>query len=77
MDFGAVLKLRNAWQTFTANHPKFPEFLQAVKSHGPCEGMMIDISVTYPNGENLRSGIKVRESDLELIRMLSSLAKQQ
>ena len=29
MNFGSMLQLKNAWNTFTGNHPKFPRFLRA------------------------------------------------
>lgn len=73
MDFNAIMNLRRAWDTFRANHPKFPEFLGALKSRGAVEGTEILISVTYPDGQNLKAGIKLKASDTELIEKLSGL----
>lgn len=73
MDIGALLKLKSAWDTFSSNHPKFQPFLNAVRDKGIVEGTMIDIAVHYPDGSSLKSGIKVRQSDLELLDTVSSL----
>ena len=73
MDIGALLKLKSAWDTFTSNHPKFTPFLKAVRDRGICEGATIDIAVHYPDGSSLKSGIKVKQSDVELLETLSSM----
>lgn len=75
MDISALLKLRSAWSTFTANHPRFPGFISAVKNKGIAEGMMIEIAVTYPDGTSMKSGIKVKQSDLELLGTLADIGK--
>ena len=73
MNFDALLKLKTSWNTFCANHPKFPDFVRAVKNKGICEGAQIDICITYPDGSTLRSGIRVKESDAELLHTLGGL----
>ena len=73
MDFSALLKIKQAWSTFTANHPKVPDFLRNVASKGACENMEIAIAVRYPDGTEHKTGIRVKESDLELLEILRSL----
>ena len=34
IDFGSVMKIKNAWDTFNRNHPKFMPFCQAVGRDG-------------------------------------------
>ena len=75
MDFNSLLRLKSAWDAFTANHPKFPSFLQAVKDKGVMENMTIDITVTYPDGNTLRSGLRVKESDIALLNSLADMGK--
>lgn len=70
MDISSLLKLKSAWNTFTENHPRFPDFLRDVKSRGLRTGMELTITVTYPGGENLKAGLKLTDSDLELLRSL-------
>ena len=75
MDIGSLMKLGSAWNTFKSNHPRFPSFLAAIKDKGISEGMTIDITVNYPDGTSLKSGIKVRQSDLDLLGTLSDIGK--
>ena len=75
MDIGTLMKLSGAWNTFKSNHPKFPGFLKAVKDRGLAEGMTIDICCTYPDGSTLKSGIRVHQSDIELMESLAGMAE--
>ena len=70
MDIGSLMKLKQMWRSFCANHPKFPDFLKAVKAKGVVEGTEVTFTVTYPDGQNLRAGLKLRKSDVELIEKL-------
>ena len=38
MDINSLLTLRQAWHSFRQNHPKFPDFLKAVKAKGAVPG---------------------------------------
>ena len=67
MDFNSLLVLKQAWDTFRHNHPKFPDFLKAVKKRGITEGTEILICVTYPDG------LKLKQSDIELLDSLGQL----
>ena len=73
MNMGALLRAKQAWETFSANHPSFPGFLNAVKQKGICEGAMVDIRIRYPDGSDIKSGICVKQSDLELLNLLKDL----
>lgn len=73
MNFDALVKGKKAWDQFAAAHPQFPAFFQEVKRRGVPEGAMIDIAVRYPDGTDLKAGLKVRASDLELLKMLREL----
>lgn len=73
MDFGAIFKLKQAWETFAANHPKFPGFIENVKNKPVCENMEIAIAIRYPDGCEYKTGIKVKQSDLELLENLKKM----
>lgn len=45
---GTMMKLMNAKNTFTNNHPKFVKFLQVVFSSRVEEGTVFEITVTKP-----------------------------
>ena len=65
------MKIMNAKNKFTANHPKFA----AVFSTGITEGTIIEITVTKPGEEPITTNMKVQQSDLELLQELQDIAK--
>ena len=71
MDIGSLMKLKQMWATLCANHPKFPDFLKAVKAKGIVEGTELTFIVTYPDGETLRAGLKLKNSDVEILEKLT------
>lgn len=73
MNFEKLLKAKQAWNLFRKNHPKFPTFLQDVKNKGVTEGTDILITVTFPNSQVMKAGLRVKQSDLELLDILKSL----
>ena len=64
---------KQAWETFTANHPKFPLFIQAITVNGIKEGSVIAMSVTDPDGKVIDTNLRVTASDMELFEMLKDL----
>lgn len=70
MNIGGMLQFKNAWSTFTGNHPKFPRFLQAA---GSCIGKdsIVEIKVTTAEGKVLETNLKVKDSDIELLKKLT------
>lgn len=75
MNPASMMKIMNAKNKFTANHPKFVAFLNAVFSRGVTEGTIIEIRVTRPGEEPVTTNMKVLQSDLELMDELKGLAK--
>lgn len=73
MDFGAAMRLKQAWDTFTMNHPKFPGFLNAMRARGVHEGDVVAISITGPDGKAMETNLRVTASDLELFETLKSM----
>ena len=61
------MKITSAWNIFKKNHPKFPAFCQAVSR----KGSIIEITFTTPEGEKIETNLKVKDSDLELLKQLS------
>lgn len=68
-----LLHIKQAWSTFTANHPRFPLFLNSVKTKRIPEGTVIDIVITYPDGTDTKTNLKVTASDLQLIDTLRTM----
>ncbi|MDD6305876.1 MAG: hypothetical protein PUA75_02845 [Clostridiales bacterium] len=75
MNPSAIMKMMNAKNKFTENHPKFVAFLNAVFSNGITEGTVIEITVTKPGQEPITTNMKVKQSDLDLMQELQELAK--
>lgn len=72
-----IMKIMNAKNKFSANHPKFVAFLNAVFSREMEEGTIIEITLTRPGEEPLTTNMKVQQSDLELMRELQEMARNQ
>ena len=70
MDLGAMFKMKDAWQKFSNTHPKVPTFLDSVKNKGFVEGQEIAIAVRYPDGTEFKTGIRVQQSDLDLLNII-------
>lgn len=65
-----LMQIKNSWQQFANNHPKFPMFLAAVQRKGLKEGTVLEISVTTPEGETITSNIKLKAEDLAIMQEL-------
>lgn len=75
IDFSALQKGKQSWDTFKRNHPKFPEFLKYITNKGVTEGTNIEITVTYPDGQNVKSNVKLKAQDVEIFNSMKGLWK--
>ena len=66
-----LMKMKNAWSRFTANHPKFPRFLHAVVRREIQEGTVFEFKVTSPDGQELVTNMRLSAEDIELWKELS------
>lgn len=71
-----LLGLKNSWNIFTKNHPKFPKFLEAVHKGGVEEGTIIEIKVVNTAGKELSSNLKLKKGDIKLYNDLTELFNQ-
>lgn len=77
MNPAAIMKLMAAKNQFTQNHPKFVAFLKAAFSKEIQEGTVIEITFTRPGEEPLTTNMKIQQSDLDLMREITEIAKNQ
>ena len=70
-----LLQIKSLWDKFTANHPKFPKFLQAVGTNGIREGSILEITVTTPEGEKISSNLRITAEDMELVENLKEISQ--
>ncbi len=73
MNPSTLLKIQQAKNKFTANHPKFVSFLKHIFSGEMEEETVIEITVTKPGKEPITANIKVLKSDVELFEGLKDL----
>lgn len=73
MNPASIMKIMNAKNKFTENHPKFVAFLNAVFSAGIVEDTVIEITVTRPGEDPITTNIKVKQSDLDLLNELRDI----
>lgn len=73
MNPASIMKIMNAKNKFTENHPKFAAFLNAIFSAGIIEDTVIEITVTRPGEEPITTNMKVKQSDLDLINELRDI----
>ncbi len=73
MNPASMMKLLQAKNKFTENHPKFVAFVSAVYARGICEGTVMEVTVTRPGEKPMTANIKVSQSDLELFQELKNL----
>ena len=75
MDFTKIFALKQCWEVFKGNHPKVPEALAQIKEKGFCEGQEIAIAIRYPDGTEVKTGIRVKNSDLNLLNTIKDVVK--
>lgn len=76
MNPASIMKIMNTKNKFTANHPKFVSFLNAVFSRGIEAGTVIELTVTRPGEAPVTTNIKVQQSDLDLLQELKDISGQ-
>lgn len=69
-----LMKIKNAWSRFAANHPKFPLFLNAIVKKGS-GGNHFEFKVTYPDGQQLVTNMRLRAEDIELWKEISEAVR--
>ena len=75
MNPAMLFTMKKKYEDFQQRQPKFAMFIQDVMKSGVGEGSVIDISITLPDGQILRSNMKVTAEDVELIKDLGSMGK--
>ena len=75
MDIQALFTAKAAWKKFTQTHPKVPKFMKQIREKGFEPGQEIAIAVRYPDGTELKTGIRVQESDMELLELARTFGK--
>lgn len=76
MNPAMIFKLKNLQKQFVSDHPKFPAFLNAVRTKGLSEGTVLALSVTDPDGKVLETNIKLTKNDIDAYYEILNMSKQ-
>ena len=70
-----MLELAKLQQKFKKNHPKVFPFLKAAAEKALQEGSVVDISVTTPEGKFMRTNLRIKPEDMEIVEQLKQMRK--
>ena len=71
-----LFQIKNMWDRFTKNHPKFPKFLQAAAQASIGEGTVLEVKIIKPDGDSIASNIKLTADDMELLNEITNVARE-
>ena len=71
----AIFKIKGAWEKFSMNHPRLAPFFAAVNQKQITEDTIIELSITFPDGNNLATNVKLKPEDMELFNEIKQLTK--
>lgn len=69
-----LMGLKNDFEKFRNNHPKFMQFIQAMAQNGVQEGTILECKVISPEGQEIQANIKITQEDLALFQKLKEMA---
>ena len=70
-----LLGLKNDFDKFKNNHPKFMQFIKAAAQAGIQEGTILECKVVTPEGREMQANIKVTQDDLALLDKLKEMSQ--
>ncbi len=73
----AAVKLFGAKRKFVKEHPKFWAFFQTIISNPLPVGSIIEVRVTKPDGSSMTTNMKVKRSDIEIMKEIQTLLNRQ
>lgn len=68
-----LLQMKAGWEKFQANHPRFAPFMQAA-GREVREDAVIEIALVTPEGKRLETNLRVKASDMELLKAAMEIA---
>ena len=69
-----LMKIMGIWNSFKANHPKFPKFMAAAAQPGVISAnTILEMKITTADGRTQETNLKITESDMELIQQLKNI----
>lgn len=69
-----LMKIMGIWNSFKANHPKFPKFMAAAAQPGVITAnTILEMKITTADGRTLETNMKITESDMDLFQQLKNI----
>lgn len=75
LNIQSLMTLNQAKSKFMKNHPSVQPFLDNVNSRQPCAGQEVAIAVRYPDGTEYKTGVRIKEEDIQLLESLRELIR--
>lgn len=75
MNPAMIMKLMQAKNQFSSDHPKFVNFMNMMFRSGIEAGTIVEITVTKPGEEPITSNIRISQSDLDLFNELKDMGR--
>ena len=69
----AAMKVMSAKNKFVQNHPKFVAFVKNELGNGLPEGSVVELTVTKPGQQPVKTNIRVLQSDLDFINEIKNI----
>ncbi len=63
-----LMRMKEKIEGFNREHPKVLPFLESIKDDAMTVGSVIELKVTSPDGREKVSNIRVKESDVDIIK---------
>ena len=70
-----LIGLKNDFDKFKNNHPKFLQFVSAMAQAGLQEGTILECKVLTPEGREMQANIKITQDDLDLLQKIKDMSQ--
>lgn len=71
-----IMQVKGMVEQFQKNHPRIPGFFNAA-AESIEEGSVVEMVVTSPEGKSLRANIRVTQEDMQLLKEIKEMGKNQ
>ena len=76
MNIGALFNIKKDLNAFKSNHPKLVPEVKKVLSKGFCEDQEIAVAIRYPDGTEVKTGIRLQETDLPFFETIKAFLER-
>ncbi len=67
-----MMQMAGRFKKFNQEHPKVAPFLRAADHNVVCEGAVVELKITSPDGQEFVTNIKLTADDIETINALKN-----